>query len=369
MTDGRGIFRPAQPRGVDGETAVTFSPMSSPMSAPDDPFAEFWDAKGYVVADGAMGTRLFAMGLTSGDAPERFNLQAPGRIRDVHRGHLRAGADLVLTNSFGANGLRLRLHNLHGRTLELNEAAARIAREAAEAECRRDGDRTVLVAGSMGPIGELLEPLGSLTATDCEQAFATQAEGLAQGGVDMLWVETMSDLGEVEAAVRGARRACDLPVAVTMSFDTAGHTMMGASATATAERLAGLELAALGANCGNSLADTETAALAISAALGDVPVISKPNAGIPYWSGNTFHYTGTPEMLAAHAHRARQGGVRIIGGCCGSTPAHVAAIAAVLAGDEAAPEIDEPARSDATESGSPGEGAPRHARSSRRRRC
>ena len=303
------------------------------MSGTGDAFAEFWDSKGYVVADGAMGTRLFAMGLTSGDAPERFNLLAPGRIRDVHRGHLRAGADLVLTNSFGANDLRLRLHNLHERVLELNEAAVRIAREAAEAECRRDGDRTVLVAGSMGPTGELLEPLGAMTAGDCEQSFATQAEGLAQGGADLLWIETMSDLGEVEAAVRGARRACDLPVAVTMSFDTAGHTMMGASAAATAQRLGGLELAALGANCGNNIADTEAAALGIAAVLPDVPVISKPNAGIPYWSGNTFHYTGTPEMLAAHAQRALQGGVRIIGACCGSNPAHIAAIAAALAGD------------------------------------
>ena len=312
------------------------------MAGVGDVFAEFWDTKGYVVADGAMGTRLFAMGLISGDAPERFNLLAPGRIRDVHRGHLRAGADLVLTNSFGANGLRLRLHNLDGRTLELNEAAARIAREAAEAECRRDA-RTVLVAGSMGPTGELLEPLGAMTAADCEQAFATQAEGLAQGGVDLLWIETMSDLGEVEAAVRGTRRACDLPVAVTMSFDTAGRTMMGVSATEAAERLDGLGLAALGANCGNNIADTEAAALELCAALPGLPVISKPNAGIPYWSGNTFHYTGTPGMLAAHAHRARQGGVRIIGACCGSTPAHIARIAAVLAGNQPVPGSDEPA--------------------------
>lgn len=334
---------PRAAAGVAGETAVTFTPMS----AASDPFAGFFETKGHVVADGGMGTRLFALGLASGDAPERFNVLKPGRIRDVHRGHLRAGADLVLTNSFGANGLRLRLHNLGERTLELNEAAARIAREAAEAECRRGGDRSVLVAGSMGPTGELLEPLGTMTAADCEQTFAEQAEGLAQGGADLLWIETMSDLGEAEAAVRGARRACDLPVAVTMSFDTAGHTMMGASAAEAAQRLGGLELAALGANCGNSLADTEAAALKIAAALPDVPVISKPNAGIPYWSGNTFHYTGTPEMLAAHAHRARQGGVRIIGACCGSTPAHIARIAAVLAGNQPVPESNEPA-ADAT---------------------
>ncbi len=337
------------------------------MSAAGDPFAEFWDTKGYVVADGAMGTRLFTMGLTSGDAPERSNLLAPGRIRDVHRGHLRAGADLVLTNSFGGNGLRLRLHNLDGRVLELNEEAARIAREATEAEQRRDA-RTMLVAGSMGPTGELLEPLGSLTAADCEQAFAAQAEGLAQGGADLLWLETLSDLREVEAAVRGVRRACDLPVAVTLSFDTAGRTMMGASGAEAAERLGSLDLVALGANCGSNIADTEAAALEIRAALPEVPAISKPNAGIPYWGGDTFHYTGTPEMLAAHAHRARQGGVQIIGGCCGSTPAHVAAIAAVLAGEQPVPEIDEPAWGDESSSGSPGERAPRRARSDRRRR-
>ena len=312
------------------------------MSGAGDVFAEFWAAKGYVVADGAMGTRLFSMGLTSGDAPERFNLLAPGRIRDVHRSHLRAGADLVLTNSFGGNRFRLGLHNLDGRTLELNEAAARNAREAAEAECRRDA-RTVLVAGSMGPTGALLEPLGSLTAAACEQAFATQAEGLARGGADLLWFETMSDLGEVEAAVRGARSACDLPVAVTMSFDTAGRTMMGASGTEAAERLGELELAALGANCGNNLADTEAAALEVHAAMPDLPVIFKPNAGIPYWAGNTFHYTGTPEMLAARAHRAWQGGARIIGCCCGSTSEHVAAIAATLAGERPVAEIHEPA--------------------------
>ncbi|MCY3925012.1 MAG: homocysteine S-methyltransferase family protein [bacterium] len=331
------------------------------MAGAGDVFSEFWDTKGYVVADGAMGTQLFALGLNSGDAPERFNLLAPGRIRDVHRGHVRAGADLVLTNSFGANRARLRLHNLHESVLELNEAAARIAREAAAAECRLD-PRTVLVAGSMGPTGELLEPLGAMTAADCEQTFAEQAEGLAQGGADLMWIETMSDLGEVEAAVRGTRSACDLPVAVTMSFDTAGRTMMGTSATAMAERLGPLKLAALGANCGNNIADTEAAALAVAAALPDIPAISKPNAGIPYWSGHTFHYTGTPEMLAAHAHRARQGGVQIIGACCGSTPDHIAEIAAALAGSQPVSESDEPADDDA------GTRARRRPRPRRRRR-
>ena len=310
------------------------------VSTPGDVFAAHLDTKGYVVADGAMGTKLFAMGLTSGDAPERFNLLRPGRIRDVHRGHLRAGADLILTNTFGGNHLRLRLHNLHKRVPELNEAAARIARDAADAE-RRDGP-AILVAGSMGPTGELLEPLGLMTAADCRQVFAEQAEGLATGGADLLWIETMSDLGEAEAAVRGARAACDLPIAVTLSFDTAGRTMMGVSGSEAAERLGRLKPAALGANCGNNLADTEAAALEIRAAAGDVAVISKPNAGIPVWDGAGFHYNGTPEMLAAHAHRAHRVGVRIIGGCCGSSAAHIEAIAETLAGRRPPPAEGEP---------------------------
>ena len=312
------------------------------MTGPGDPFTAFTDTKGYVVADGAMGTQLFARGLISGDAPERSNLEWPEAIREVHRGHLRAGAEVLLTNSFGANRFRLRLHDLDDRVLELNETAARLAREAAGDVRRGSGDRTVLIAGSMGPSGELLAPLGSMDPAACEEAYAEQAEALAQGGVDLLWIETMSDLAEAEAAVRGARAACDLPVAVMMSFDTAGRTMMGATATETAERLGALQPAALGANCGNNIADTEAAAVEMQTALPEVPVIFKPNAGIPAWTGTTFRYNAGPETLAAHAHRAVQAGVRIVGGCCGTTPAHIATIAAVLAGDQPVPEIDEP---------------------------
>ncbi len=310
------------------------------VTAAGDVFAEFWAAKGYVVADGAMGTQLFALGLTAGNAPERWNVDAPEKIRYVHRGNLRAGADLLLTNSFGGNSFRLRLHDLDGRVAELNEAAAGHARRAASLETAHTG-RTVLVAGSMGPTGELLAPLGSMTVAACEAAFAEQAEGLATGGVDLLWIETMSDLAEAEAAVRGARRACDLPVAVTMSFDTAGRTMMGVTGTEAAERLGAMGLAALGANCGNKVADTEAAALEIHAAAPDVPVIFNPNAGIPQWAGHTLVYNAGPDVLAAHAHRAVQAGVRIVGACCGSTPAHVARMAAVLAGRRPVPELDE----------------------------
>ena len=301
--------------------------------------AALLEAKGYVVADGAMGTQLFAVGLCAGDPPEAWNVHHAEEVRAIHRAYLQAGADLVVTNSFGGTRFRLALHSLEDEVVELNEAAARVARVEADAEIERT-DRPVLVAGSMGPTGELLAPMGNMSAAACEAAFAEQAEGLAAGGADLLWIETMSDLDEVEAAVRGARSACDLPVAATMSFDTAGRTMMGVTGTEMAERLGRLGLAAIGANCGNNVADTEAAVIAATAVSTGTPVISKPNAGVPVWSGDALVYDGTPEVLAAHAHRAQAAGVAVIGSCCGSTPAHTAKIAAVLRGDEPPPDID-----------------------------
>ncbi len=302
---------------------------------------EILEAKGYVVADGAMGTQLFAVGLSAGDPPEAWNVHHDAEVRAIHRSYLRAGADLVITNSFGGTSFRLALHRMQDRVAELNEAAARIARIEADAEAERAG-RPVLVAGSMGPTGELLEPMGNMSAAACEAAFAEQAAGLAAGGADVLWIETMSDLDELEAAVRGARAACDLPIAATMSFDTAGRTMMGVTGVELADRLGGLGLAAMGANCGNNVADTEAAVVAIAAASPGTPAISKPNAGVPVWSGDNLVYDGTPEVLAAHAHRARGAGVTVIGSCCGSTPAHTAKIVAVLRGDEPPPDIESP---------------------------
>ena len=300
---------------------------------------ELLTAKGYVVADGAMGTQLFAAGLSAGDPPEAWNVHHTEEVRAVHRAYLRAGADLVVTNSFGGTRFRLALHRLDDRVVELNEAAARNARIEADDEGEQAG-RPVLVAGSMGPTGELLEPMGNMSAAACEAAFAEQAQGLAAGGADVLWIETMSDLDEVEAAVRGARSACDLPVTATMSFDTAGRTMMGVTGTELAERLGQLGLAAMGANCGNNVGDTEAAVITMTKASTGTPVISKPNAGVPVWSGDALVYDGTPEVMAAHAHRARAAGVAVIGSCCGSTPAHTAKIAAVLRGDEPPPDIE-----------------------------
>ena len=297
--------------------------------------------KGYVVADGAMGTQLFAAGLEAGESPESWNLTRAGELQAIHGAYLEAGADLIVTNSFGGNRFRLALHGLEHRCEQINETGARVARRAAETATRRTG-RGGLVAGSMGPTGELLAPMGDMTAEDCRAAFAQQATALAEGGADLLWIETMSDLDEVQAAVDGARSACDLPVAATMSFDTAGRTMMGVTGAALAARLGPLELAAVGANCGSNLSDTEAAVASIAAALPDAAVIFKPNAGVPVWRGESLVYDGTPDLVAAHAHRARAWGVTVIGSCCGSTPAHTAKIAAVLRGDEPPSRLPEP---------------------------
>jgi 5-methyltetrahydrofolate--homocysteine methyltransferase len=220
--------------------------------------------------------------------------------------------------------------------VELNKAAAAVAREAADA-----ADRPVLVAGSMGPSGELLEPMGTMTPETCAAAFAEQAEGLTAGGADVLWIETMSHLDEVAAAIQGARSVSDLPICATMSFDTAGRTMMGVTGEAAVARIGELGATAIGANCGNNLADTEAALVEMrSVARDDVLLISKANAGMPEWRGTELHYSGSPEVMAAHAIRQRDAGVRIIGACCGSSPAHLAMMRKVLDGDLPVPEVD-----------------------------
>ncbi len=291
--------------------------------------------RGHLVVDGATGTELFARGLEAGDAPERMNLDNHDAVYGLHRAYLDAGSDIVLTNTFGGTRYRLALHGLDDRVVEINKKAAEHARHVADEQ-----DRRVIVGGSMGPTGELLVPLGALEYSDAVDAFADQARGLSEGGADLLWVETMSSIEEAEAAIEGARRSCSLPVAVTMSFDTAGRTMMGVSGTMAGERFAALGVAAIGANCGNNLADTEAALAEIAAAAPGIPVISKANAGIPEWHGAELSYSGSPEVMAAHAHRVRSTGVQIVGGCCGNTPAHIAAIRGVLDGNMPVPDVE-----------------------------
>ena len=275
-----------------------------------------------LLADGATGTNLFEMGLTSGETPELWNDIRPDRIAALHQSFVDAGADIILTNSFGGNRRRLMLHRLEDRTRELNEKAARIARSVAA-----DGGRPVVVAGSVGPTGDLLAPLGPLTEEEAFTAFVEQIEGLKQGGADVVWIETMSAPEEIRAAARAAA-SLDMPYAVTASFDTAGKTMMGLAPAALAELAASLETKplAVGANCGVGASDLLMSVLAMTEAWPDSIVIAKANAGVPTWHGAHIHYSGTPELMAAYAGLALDAGARIIGGCCGSTPAHISAM-------------------------------------------
>ncbi len=293
------------------------------------------EQRGVLLIDGAMGTELFARGLESGGAPELWNVEHPDRVTAVHADYVAAGSDIILTNSFGGTRLRLKLHGADDRVVELNEAAARVARAAADAV-----ERPVLVAGSMGPTGELLEPMGSMTPDGCAAAFAEQAKGLDAGGADLLWIETMSHLDEIASAVDGARSVSDLPICVTLSYDTAGRTMMGVTGAEAVTRLREIGVDAVGANCGNNLADTEAALHQMRAADPDMLLISKANAGMPQWVGAELEYSGSPEVMAAHADRQRAAGIQIIGACCGSSPEHLAMMRKVLDGDIEAPEVE-----------------------------
>lgn len=288
-------------------------------------FKEMLQSEPTILLDGAMGTMLMQSGLTSGASPEEWNVLYPERVRSVHRGYIQAGSRLILTNSFGGSRFRLTLHDLQDRVHELNKAAAVNARAEADA-----APHLVVVGGSMGPTGELLEPMGTMTLEEAKAAFAEQAAGLADGGVDVIWIETMSDLNEVKAAIEGARAVTDLPVAATMTFDTHGFTMMGVSPKKAIENLGKLDLVAIGANCGTGPEELIASIEAMRSADPEITIVAKSNAGIPKWQNNQLTYDGTPEVMADYALRVRGLGARLIGACCGSTPAHVRAMAEAL---------------------------------------
>ena len=284
-----------------------------------------------VMADGAMGTMLFASGLASGDAPETWNLAHPDVIRGIHRGYLDAGARILLTNTFGANRLRLALHRLEDRVEHLNRTAAILLR----AEVTASG-RDALVAGDIGPSGEIMAPLGTLQRDAAIDVFAEQAAALVAGGADLLWIETMSDLDEMAAAIAGARRASPgTPIVATMTFDTRGHTMMGVSPEAAAEALIALGADTIGGNCGNGPDELLPVIERMRAVAPDVPLVAKPNIGIPVFVGARAEYRTPPEAMATEATSLRAAGATVIGACCGSTAAHLEAMAAALGVDGA----------------------------------
>ena len=276
----------------------------------------------WLLADGATGTNLFNMGLGAGDPPEFWNTEKPSNIKTLYRDAVLAGSDIFLTNSFGGNASRLKLHNAQGRVAELNRVAAELGRDIADT-----AGRLVVVAGSIGPTGEIMEPMGTLNHAIAVEMFHEQAEALKSGGADVLWVETISAIEEFKAAAEAARLA-GMPWCGTMSFDTAGRTMMGVTSQTLADMVEKLPAPpiAYGANCGVGASDLMRTVLGFFAQGSERPVIAKGNAGIPKYKEGHIHYDGTPELMANYAVLARDAGVRIIGGCCGTMPDHLRAM-------------------------------------------
>lgn len=275
--------------------------------------------KDWLLADGATGTILFNMGLEAGDAPELWNIHHPDKIAALYQGAVDAGSDLFLTNSFGANASRLKLHQAADRARELNRIAAEIGRNVAD-----KAGRTVVVAGSMGPTGDIMAPLGDLTYESAVEMFHEQAEGLKEGGADVGWAETISAPEEYRASAEGAALA-GLPWCGTMSFDTAGRTMMGLTSVAMTKLVEKIPTrpVSYGANCGVGASDLLRTVLGLTETGSTIPVIAKGNAGIPKYVDGHIHYDGTPDLMADYATLARDCGATIIGGCCGTTPEHL----------------------------------------------
>ena len=274
-----------------------------------------------VLVDGGMGTLLQDSGLEGGAAGELWNVERPDVIRACHEAYAAAGARLLTTNTFGGSRPRLQMHGLEDRVHELNRAAAAIAREVADAH-------GILVAGDLGPTGELLEPLGTMSAEEAQALFCEQLLGLRDGGIDVVLIETMSDLGEVLAAVAAARSVVpDLPVIATLSFDTNLRTMMGVRPADAVTQLAAAGVDAVGANCGRGPEEMAAIAAQMAEARPEgLLLVAQSNAGLPQVVGDHFEYDATPADLAEHARDLHKLGIDLIGGCCGSTPAHVAAM-------------------------------------------
>ncbi len=327
------------------------------------------ETRDWLLADGATGTNLFNLGLEAGDAPEMWNVDKPENIRTLYKGAVDAGSDLFLTNTFGGNASRLKLHNAVDQVHELNRVGAAIGRDIADAS-----GRTVIVAGSVGPTGDIMAPMGTLTHEIAVEMFHEQAEGLKAGGADVLWVETISAPEEFRAAAEAFALA-GMDWCGTMSFDTAGRTMMGLTSADMAKMVGKLDHQPIGygANCGVGASDLLRTILGIAEHSGDATLISKGNAGIPKYHDGHIHYDGTPALMGEYAVLARNCGARIIGGCCGTTPEHLVAMRAAL---ENTPKGPKPSPDDITTSlggfssvsdGTDGEGPVRAPRRGRRK--
>jgi len=294
-----------------------------------EPWLALLDGHKVVIADGAMGTMLFSAGLQFGDPPEAWNVSEPNLVRRIHRGYLEAGSQIVMTNTFGCNRLRLALHGLDTRVAELNQTAAVLLRTEVDAN---GGE--ALVAGDIGPSGAIMAPTGTLEFDDAVDLFAEQAGALVAGGVDLIWIETMSDLTEIKAAIQGVRRvAPGIPLIATMTFDTRGRTMMGVTPEQAVIALDAWGADAVGGNCGNGPDEIVTVIERMRAVAPNVRLVAKSNAGMPVLVDMRAVYKCEPAEMARQALAMREAGATIIGGCCGSTPEHVRAIAALVTAD------------------------------------
>ena len=281
----------------------------------------------YILTEGAMGTMLFAAGLTQGYSPELWNMEQPEKVAAIHQAYLDAGAQIALTNTFGGNRFRMSLHNIQDRVAELNRAAVELLQKVV-----RTANRPVLIAGNIGPTGQVLLPYGEMSFEEARTAFAEQAAALINAGVDLIWIETMADLEEVRAAVEGVRQVSqDLPVMTTMTFDTHGRTMMGVTPEKAVTTLVSFGATAVGGNCGNGPAEILGVIEKMHATAPEVVLVAKSNAGVPTLVAGRPVYGASPADMAEYAVKVYNAGARIIGACCGSTPDHIKAIAQALA--------------------------------------
>jgi 5-methyltetrahydrofolate--homocysteine methyltransferase len=284
-------------------------------------------SEGLFLLDGAMGTELIARGIEAGKCNDYLNIESPDTIFDIHRSYFQAGSDAVLTNTFGANKYALGRHGFAERSEEINTAAAQIARRAAGEE--------KYVLGDIGPSGDFLQPLGNLKPEELKEVFAAQVQALLAGGVDGFIIETMTALDEITIAIEAVKSVCDLAVFASMAFDKAGEdfrTMMGVDPAAAVAQITALGVDAVGFNCGglNMEQYVGLAKVYASEVKGQVPILAEPNAGKPELVDDKAVYRVSPAEFAAAVEKIHSAGVNIIGGCCGTGPAHIEAMAKKL---------------------------------------
>lgn len=283
----------------------------------------FWarlNSGAVLVLDGATGTNLQRRGLPGGTPSDLWVMDHPEAVLQLHRDFLDAGSDIILTNTFGSSRIQLKHNGLQDRFEETNRRAVQLAQQVVKGT-------DVLVAGSMGPLGEMLDPYGSLSEADAVAAYAEQARVLSDAGVDLLVIETQYDLTEARAAVRGTQSVTGLPLVCSFSYDRGTRSMMGARPVEAGKELSETGIAAIGINCGRSLEDN-LKALHELRRVTDLPIWFKPNAGLPSTDEDgALRYDVTPEIMAAQVAQWIEAGARLIGGCCGTSPDHLRAIA------------------------------------------